>query len=101
MRGTQQKDPTRLEKNSSKGETFPPHRAANSGKSLGNPVVEMATPKRTQQSDQGDEEKQVKSLGEVEPLSRLDEQRNSLDLGRMRRNCCKASRIHKQGVEHG
>jgi len=34
---------------------FPPHPSPDNGTSLGNPVVEMATPKGTQQSNQGNE----------------------------------------------
>jgi hypothetical protein len=42
------KPPTPLGKNSQeKGETFPPQNFTVSGKSQGNPIVELATPKRT------------------------------------------------------
>lgn len=36
-------------------EAFPPHFCPDRGKSQGNPMVELATPKGTQQSDQGNE----------------------------------------------
>ena len=76
--GAQHKNPDLIGAKLLKGETFPPHMLRLSGKSQGNPMVELATPKRTQQSDQGNEEKQIKGLGKGRTLCRLDEQRNSL-----------------------
>ena len=44
----------------------PLHSANDSGKSPGNPVVEMATPNGTKQSNRGNEKKRIEGQREVE-----------------------------------
>ena len=63
------KNPTRLEPN-------PAAEHPTSCMSPGVPVVEMATPKGTQQSNRGNEEKLAVGLGEGRTPSRSDERRN-------------------------
>jgi retron-type reverse transcriptase len=86
--GSRPKIPTPLE-------IIPAEFLLNIGKSLGNPVVKLATPKGTINHARGNEEKRTEGLGEVELQNRPDEQRNSLSSGRMWRNCCKVFRKHK------
>ena len=58
-------------------------------------VGELVKPKLSKQSVNRNEEKRIEGQGEVEPLRRLDEQRNPLNSGRTQRNCCEVFRINE------
>ena len=79
---------------------IPAASSVNSGMSLGNPVVEMAPPKRPNNLTGGTNKNELRVIGEVEPLSRSDERRNPLNSGRTNRNWFEVFRVHVLGAEH-
>lgn len=81
-------------------EIIPAASRFNSGKSLGDSVVGVATPKGTNNLTVGTKKNELRVIGEVEPLCRLDEKRNSLNSGRTNRNWFEVFRVHVLGAAH-
>ena len=61
-------------------------------------MVEVATPNGTNNPTGGTKKNELRVIGEVEPLCRSDERRNSFDSGRTQCNYCEVFRVHALGV---
>ena len=76
-------------------EPIPAEFLVNNGKSLGNPVIELATSNGTINLSEGTNKNDLGVLGHFRTPGRLDEKRNSHKSGRTDRNWSEVFRIHK------
>ncbi|MEH1938289.1 MAG: hypothetical protein V7L14_32215 [Nostoc sp.] len=77
------------------GASFPPNKISVTAKSLGNPVVELATSNGTINLSEGTNKNDLGVLGHFRTPGRLDEKRNTHKSGRTDRNWSEVFRIHK------